>query len=215
MSAEILVLAGTNGAGKSSVAGRALERAGATFHDPDRAARRFVTVGLSLREANSRAWHRGRSLLERAIRENLDFAFETTLGVRTITGLLLEAARSGLAIRVWYVGLESLDLHIRRVRQRVARGGHPIPERTIRDRWDASRRNLIRLLPHLAELAVWDNSAEADPEAGASPEPRRILAMREAEVLYLCPMVEVPVWAKPVVAAALGVGRNASASSSS
>ena len=39
-------------------------------------------------EANAAAWHHGRRLLERAIAERLTFAFETTLGGRTITTLL-------------------------------------------------------------------------------------------------------------------------------
>jgi predicted ABC-type ATPase len=142
---EILVLAGTNGAGKSSVAGAALRQAGSVCYDRDQAARRYRAAGLSPEEANARAGQRGREQMERAIREGLDYAFETTLGGRTITGLLIEAAARGLQIRVWYVGLASPELHIQRVRERAARGGHNIPERKIRERWDASRQNLIRL----------------------------------------------------------------------
>lgn len=209
MSGEILVLAGTNGAGKSSVAGEALTQAGAVYYDPDVATRRYLAAGLSLDDANARAWHRGRKQLERAIRERLDYAFETTLGGRTITGLLLDAAERGLRVRVWYVGLTSPELHIQRVRERVARGGHDVPDQKIRDRWDASRRNLIRLLPHLAELAVWDNSAQADPRAGEAPEPVRMLAMQDGRIRHLCPLEDVPVWAKPIVAAALECDREA------
>jgi predicted ABC-type ATPase len=69
-------------------------------------------------------------------------------------------------VRVWYVGLSSPELHIARVRARVAKGGHDIPEPRIRERYDASRLNLIRLLPRLSELWVYDNSVEADPDAG-------------------------------------------------
>jgi predicted ABC-type ATPase len=203
VSGEILVLAGTNGAGKSSIAGEALVQAGATFYNPDEAARRYRAAGLAAEDANPRAWHQGVRLLERAIREHLDFAFETTLGGRTIAGLLLDAAKRGTRVRAWYVGLASPGLHIQRVRERVARGGHDIPEQKIRERWHSSRQNLIRLLPHLAELAVWDNSAPAAPHAGAAPEPTRILSMKEAEVHYLCPLEDVPAWAKPIVAAAL------------
>lgn len=209
MSGEILVLAGTNGAGKSSVAGEALAQAGTVYYNPDQATRRYRAAGLSLDEANARAWHQGRKQLERAIRERLDYAFETTLGGRTLTGLLLDAAERGLRVRVWYVGLASPELHIQRVRERVARGGHDIPEQKIRDRWDTSRQNLVRLLPHLAELAVWDNSAPADPQAGEVPEPVRILAMQDGGIRYLCPLEDVPAWAKPVVAAALECHREA------
>jgi predicted ABC-type ATPase len=201
---EIFVLAGPNGAGKSSVAGQAFIEAGGTFHDPDRLTARYLAAGFPLDEANARAWQQGREQLERAIREHLDFAFETTLGGRTITGLLLDAAERGLRIRMWYVALASPELHIQRVRDRVARGGHDIPEHTIRRRWDSSRQNLIRLLPHLSELAVWDNSAQADPQAGEPPRPALILSMQDAVIRYLCPLEDVPMWAKPIVTAALG-----------
>ena len=49
-------------------------------------------------------------MLERAIREKLDFAFETTLGGRTLTELLLQAARQDCAVHVWFAGLTSAPL---------------------------------------------------------------------------------------------------------
>src|SRR2546422_5178074 len=50
------------------------------------------------------------------------------------------------------VGLSSAELHIARVRARVAKGGHDIPEPRIRDRYDRSRLNLIHLMARLTEL---------------------------------------------------------------
>jgi hypothetical protein len=67
---------------------------------------------------------------------------------------------------MWFVGLSSAELHMARVRSRVARGGHDIPEERIRERYDRSRINLIELMPRLTELKVYDNSFEADPHAG-------------------------------------------------
>ena len=64
---------------------------------------------------------KSRLLHQNAIAERLDFAFETTLGGRTITALLDEAASSGAHVHVWYVGLSSADLHVARVRARVER----------------------------------------------------------------------------------------------
>lgn len=198
---EIVVLAGTNGAGKSSVAGAALRQAGGDYFNPDEVARqlRRADPELSRREANSRAWHIGRQLLERAIERRFRFAFETTLGGRTITGLLLKAANVGLPVRIWYVGLASVDLHLERVRARVARGGHPIPEERIRERFDGSRENLLRLLPHLTELRLYDNSRERDPAEGSPPEPLPVLHMKGGRVVESCPMTQVPAWAKPIV----------------
>jgi predicted ABC-type ATPase len=199
----ILVLAGTNGAGKSSVAGAALEQQGGTYYNPDRATQRYVRAGLSEEAANSRAWHRGREQLARAIRQGHDYAFETTLGGRTITRLLLHAAERGRRVRIWYVGLATPELHIQRVRERVNRGGHDIPEDRIRDRWTSSRENLVRLIPHTNELALYDNSAEAVPERGEKPVPQRLLWVREGAVVQIAAPAEIPVWAQPIMAAAL------------
>jgi predicted ABC-type ATPase len=203
----IYVLAGTNGAGKSSIAGAMFVAKGAEYFNPDEAANRIRSAhpALTQAEANSAAWHQGKRLLGRAIAEQLNFAFETTLGGKTIPALLGSALSAGLEVRVWYVGLNSVELHIARVRARVEKGGHAIPEQKIRDRYDRSRLNLIRLMPRLTELAVYDNSEEADPDAGKHPEPRLLLHMAAGKMVFSCELPEIPEWAKPILAAALKV----------
>ena len=202
---RIYVLAGTNGAGKSSIAGAMLLRQRVEYFNPDEAARRIraANPGISQTQANGAAWHEGKRLLERAIAERLDFAFETTLGGRTITALLERAAARGFEVRIWYVGLNGPELHIARVRARVAKGGHDIPEPRIRERYDASRLNLIRLLPSLSELWVYDNSKDADPDAGVAPEPRLVLHVRHGAVVGPRDLALTPEWAKAIVAAVI------------
>lgn len=206
---EIIVLAGVNGAGKSSIIGAALRDADADYFNPDEATERILeeTPGTSRQDANVRAWHLGRRLLGRAIEHRQRFAFETTLGGRTMTGLLLKAANVGISVRVVYIGLESADLHIRRVRARAGHGGHDIPEERIRRRYATSRANLVRLIPHVAELRVLDNTREADPVTGARPEPRVVIHLKAGRLVSLCPLDEVPGWAKPIVQTVLAVAR--------
>jgi predicted ABC-type ATPase len=208
----IYVLAGTNGAGKSSIAGAMFLAKGTDYFNPDEAAARIrhSRPHVSEAEANSQAWNQGTRLLQRAIAERLNFAFETTLGGNTIPALLSSALSAGLEVRVWYVGLSSVELHIARVRARVEKGGHPIPEQKIRERFDRSRLNLIRLLPHLTELLVYDNSSEANPDAGERPEPKLLLHMGSGKLVGSCDLRLIPEWAKPIVAAALKIaGRRA------
>lgn len=178
---------------------------GAPCFDPDDAARLILSrnPGLTQAEANSAAWHEGRRLLERAITGRGTFAFETTLGGQTITALLGQALASGDEVRIWYIGLEGPELHIARVRSRVRKGGHDIPEARIRDRYDSSRLNLIRLLPALTELRVHDNSEDADPSAGRAPEPKLLLHMVGGEIVGSCELPLVPTWAKAILAAAM------------
>ncbi len=205
----IYVLAGTNGAGKSSVAGAAFRRGGGDYFDPDEAAARILAAnpGIASVEANSAAWHEGKRLLERAIAERLDVAFETTLGGHTITALLQDALSAGLDVRVWFVGLSTPELHLARVRSRVARGGHDIAEGTIRERYDRSRINLIALMPRLTELRVFDNSFEADPFAGRAPRPILVLHVAKGRIVETMDLAGTPQWAKPLVAAAVKVSK--------
>jgi len=178
---------------------------GAEYFNPDEASRRILSAnpGIAQTEANSAAWERGKRLLERAIAERLNFAFETTLGGNTITALLDTALAAGIEVRIWYVGLATAELHIARVRARVAKGGHDIPEARIRERFDGSRLNLIRLMPRLNELRVYDNSPEADPDAGAAPEPELLLHMSRGKMVSSCDLAATPQWAKPVLWAAI------------
>ncbi|HET6762612.1 MAG TPA: AAA family ATPase [Longimicrobiaceae bacterium] len=203
--ASIVVLAGTNGAGKSSVAGAAVRANGGDYFNPDEATGLLLraNAGLSLDEANSRAWTIGRDQLVAAIAARRDYTFETTLGANTYTRLLAQASDNGLAVRMWYVALESPDLHIQRVRARVAAGGHDIPEEKIRQRYVSSIQNLIRLLPKLTELHLYDNSAEGNPREGIPPRPLLILSVLDGRITHLLDLSLIPTWAKPVVMAAL------------
>lgn len=182
-----------------------LVQQGSAYFNPDEASRSILAAnpGIAQTEANSAAWHEGRRLLERAIAERRDFAFETTLGGRTIRALLERALSEGIEVRVWYVGLSSPELHITRVRARVARGGHDIPEEKIRERYDRSRLNLIQLLPKLTELRLYDNSKDADPINGAAPEPTLILHCTRGATVSTCDLSFVPDWAKPILVTAM------------
>ncbi len=203
--AAIWVLAGTNGAGKSSIAGAMLRESGGEYFNPDELAARLRErePALAIAQANAAAWTVGVHQLEEAVRLGHDYFFETTLGGRTIPALLERALAAGCELRIWYAGLESPELHIARVAARVQAGGHDIPERDIRRRYDGSRRNLIALLPRLTELKVYDNSPAADLAAGEAPEPRLLLHWRDAAIVAPRNLARTPQWAKPIVAQAM------------
>lgn len=205
MPARIFVLAGVNGAGKSSVGGAALLQKKVAYFNPDLAARVLLDAnpGLTAEAANAQAWEIGRQGLERALSEELNFAFETTLGARTISQMLIDGSRQGALVHLWYAGLSSPELHLQRVHARVAAGGHDIPEAKIRERYETSRANLIRLLPWLASLRLYDNSAEGDPRAGHKPLPKLLLHMEGGRIAFRISLDQVPNWAKPIMAVAL------------
>jgi len=203
----ILVLAGVNGSGKSSLGGAMLKAAGLSWFNPDALSRELVSHGgLTLEEANARAWQHGRELLESAIAQRANFAFETTLGAHTIPALLADATRTHDVMMI-FVGLSSPEQHIDRVRLRVAHGGHPIPEEKIRERWTSSHENLIGLMPHLARLQVFDNSTDARP-GEEIPAPLLVLEVSRGQLRHpdasdAVALARTPQWARAIVQAAI------------
>jgi predicted ABC-type ATPase len=201
----LYVLAGVNGAGKSSIGGHLLTRAGLAWFNPDTYARALVKQhGYGQDDANGMAWQEGVRRLDEAVSRGRSHAFETTLGGHTIVQKL-RAAASTHDLIVWFCGLRDAEQHIARVQSRVAQGGHDIPEDRIRYRWRASRRNLIALMPCLTQLNVFDNSADA--AAGEPiPDPRLVLHADEGRVVVPSSYEEArhtPDWAKPLVQAML------------
>ena len=203
----LFVLAGVNGAGKSSIGGFLVEQAGLTWFNPDTFARELrAATGCSPDRANAEAWAEGVRRLDAALAGRHDYACETTLGGRTIPARMLAATRTHDVI-VWFCGLASADLHVSRVRARVVAGGHDIPESKIRERYDAALVNLIGLMPRLAHLQVYDNSVTV-PAGGAVPDPVLVLEMVRGRVAWppsgdSGALAATPAWAKPLVEAAL------------
>ena len=197
----ITVLAGVNGAGKSSIGGSALRARGQDWYNPDEVARELQCrfSDRPTNEINARVWREGLSRLKQAILTDTHFAFETTLGGNTITGTLLDAIAGGIRVDVWFCGLASVDLHIQRVAERVARGGHDIPENLIRKRYRRSMRNLCRLAPGLNQLVVYDNTLPL--QRNYKPQLRKLLQARDKRLLHY--ETDMPEWAKPVAAVCL------------
>lgn len=198
----ITVIAGVNGAGKSSIAGTAIRKAlGSDYYNADEQARRILHLDttLSPAQANSRAWKLGFQLLKRAILLDDDFALETTLGGSTITRTLLNAIDTGRKVSIFYIGLETPELHIQRVNERAARGGHPIGETNIRQRWVSSQSNMIKLIPGCYEVKVYDNSL---PLRNGKPRAICLFHLRQAQFIQP-PVKNMPAWARPLAVAAM------------
>ncbi|WP_337878443.1 AAA family ATPase [Caldimonas sp.] len=205
----LFVLAGVNGAGKSSIGGHLLTRQGLTWFNPDRYARELVAAGLATAdEASGLAWAEGLRRLDDALARGRHHAFETTLGGTTIAQRLREATRTH-DVLMWFCGLDSPERHRARVAARVRAGGHDIPEERIRQRYPRALANLIVLMPHLAHLQVYDNSTEAAPGAPI-PDPRLLLELRRGQLTHPRPddletLRATPAWAHPLLEAALSL----------
>jgi predicted ABC-type ATPase len=201
----LFVLAGVNGTGKSSLGGLQLKRIGLDWYNPDTFARELVAAtGCGQEAANAQAWTEGMRRLDEAVAAGRSFAFETTLGGNTVAQKV-EAATATHDVLIWFCGLATPEQHVARVQLRVAHDGHDIPEAKIRERFPRALGNLIALMPHVAEIKVYDNSVDVAP-GEVIPDPTLVLHMAGREVLYpLGPedLRRTPDWAKPLVEAAL------------
>lgn len=197
----ITVIAGVNGAGKSSIVGASLRSMGGDYFNPDEVSRCLMDVNssLSLSEANAQAWKMGFDQLSRAIDEGQDYTLETTLGGNSICQLLHEAMDRGQKVRIFFCGLASPELHIDRVAARVAKGGHHIPEARIRKRWTGAIHNMMGLIPRCAAARVFDNSVPADQ---GGPNPVCLFSL-QGDSFDSFPVDPMPEWAKPLASAAI------------
>jgi len=202
---EIVVAAGVNGAGKSTIVGEYMKCNDAVYFNPDERTRALLQEGLDEAEANARSWKEGYEALKRAIDNNDSIAFETTLGGKSIATELFRALARDRPVTIYYVGLDSVDLHLKRVAARVKRGGHDIPEAKIRERFISSRENLLGFIGTQASLRVWDNSEE-DPDG--MPLPKDVLHIEGNRMLYpdsQRALKATPAWARPLVQRAMEV----------
>ncbi len=174
-----LIVAGPNGSGKSSAyQDTDIEAFGRSVWiiNPDLLAVRIRQVeGLELVEANLEAVRRIEAWLEASIRAHQTVGVETVLSTPKYRRLVERARQLGFRVRLIYVLLDSPDRNVERVRLRVQKGGHDVPEDKVRDRYARSLAQLPWFLAWADEAWIYDNS-------GA--QPRRIAA-KQAGVVTL------------------------------
>lgn len=156
---RVVIFAGPNGAGKSTHADAILAALGIeTFVNADNIAR-----GLSGRNTDTVAFEAGRIMLKR-LRQlsdaGADFAFESTLSSRTFAPFLHTLKAQNYEVAIYYFSLANAQLAVRRVKLRVALGGHDVPSDVVRRRFGRSLSNFFALYTSLAdEWTLFDNSS--------------------------------------------------------
>ena len=159
MMKNLYIVSGCNGAGKTT--------ASYTVLPEILECREFVNAGeiargLSPFNAESVAIEAGKLMLQRIeelLKEDVTFAIETTLATRSYVNLVKRAQSQGYRVSLLYFWLNSPELAMRRVAERVSKGGHGIPEVIIRRRYTAGINNLFKLfMPVVDYWAIFDNS---------------------------------------------------------
>jgi predicted ABC-type ATPase len=107
-----------------------------------------IASGLSAFNVEGAAMAAGRIMLQRLkalARKRASFAFETTLSSRSFSRWLADLQRDGYAVHMVFLWLSSAELAVQRVADRVAMGGHSVPEETVRRRYRTGLRNFLTL----------------------------------------------------------------------
>ena len=185
--AVFTVIAGPNGSGKSSLT-RQLDFEGrVNLLDPDAIARQMTPddPSRSALSAGREVIRRSRSYIEAG--EN--FAVETTFSGGWILTTIEAAIDKGFFIRLVYVCLNTPERNIQRVRERVAQGGHSVPDEDIRRRYSRSLENVATILEKVNQASLYDNSEEAL---------RKVLEMRKGAITWQDS--NLPLWASGLIA---------------
>ena len=169
---RIIIIAGSNGAGKTTFAREFLPKeAGCpVFVNAD-----LIAAGLSPFEPATAAIRAGRLMIEEIeshVRKNRSFAFETTLSGRRYVRMIPQWQGIGYNIKLVFLYLQDVRIAIERVHVRVRQGGHNVPEDVIRRRYEAGWRNFQQIYKRLVDTwVVYDNSADAPLLVDAGERP--------------------------------------------
>jgi predicted ABC-type ATPase len=183
---KLIVIAGCNGAGKSTLAPYLLHQ---TFGVTEYVNADIIAQGLSAFAPENAAFEAGRVMLKR-LRElaarRMNFAFESTLASRSYAAWIAELKQQGYEFNLFFIWLNSPELAVSRVEERVRLGGHTIAIDTIRRRYYRGVRNFFALYQPLASSwTVYDNSFNgapllvADQQEAALPNIHEIVSWKK------------------------------------
>lgn len=146
------IIGGINGTGRSSLTGalKAERNDLGQIIDVDKLNARFGgNKILGGKEAVKR--------IEQCLDMGVSFTQETTLSGKRTALTASRAKEAGYSVRLYYVGLESLEESLSRIANRVRKGGHDIPPEDVARRYARRTGDLLQILPYCDEAWFYDN----------------------------------------------------------
>jgi predicted ABC-type ATPase len=191
---QLWVVAGPNGAGKSTLTRRYLEDR-LQIVNPDVIARELNPTDPTRARVRLQAGREAIRRQEALLSQGTDFSIETTLSGNRELELLQRAKEAGYKVTLVYVGVNSTDVLVGRITQRVREGGHDVPTNDIDRRYTRSMVNLARALEYSDRAFILDNSSQRY---------RLLLSMERSQVKYLSR--NLPRWARDALPSGLCCG---------
>lgn len=188
MQPELWLLAGGNGAGKSTFYVRFLKRRNIPLINADNIAR---TLWPTEPEAHS---YEAALIAEkerfRLLEEGQTFCFETVYSHPSKLDFIAQAKAAGFRIVIFYFHLGDIGLHNARVASRVTAGGHAVPEDKVNGRVPRTFANIRDSVGLADELHLVDNSSTVKPFL-------RIASWRDG--VWEVFVTKVPSWASQIM----------------
>ena len=146
------IVAGVNGAGKSSLTGvlrTEITNLGKIV-DVDKI---IVKCGGNVLEGGKKSIE----LIDECLEKEVCFTQETTLSGHRILATVKKAIEKGYYIRLYYVGLNTVEESLVRIENRVKKGGHNIPDADVIRRFGKRFEDLVAILQYCDEATFYDN----------------------------------------------------------
>ncbi|MDE6417781.1 MAG: zeta toxin family protein [Duncaniella sp.] len=190
---EMIVIAGPNGSGKTSVTQKFLHHEwaeGTVYINPDQVAEEIFGDWNS-REAILKAADYCEKWRERCLESKTSFVFETVFSAEDKIDFILRAKEAGFFVRLFFISTNHPSINAARIAKRVMEGGHDVPIKKIISRYSKSIENCETIAPLVDRLYAYDNSVN-DVDAKLL---FRLVDGRMAK-LYT---TDIPDWAKNIM----------------
>ncbi len=161
---ELIIIAGPNGSGKTSVTQKFLHHEwakGIVYINPDNVANE-VFGDWNLYKAVMDAANYCKELREKCLQDKVSFVFETVMSAEDKIDFIIRAKQAGYFIRIFFISTEHPSINAARIANRVMKGGHDVPIPKIISRYYKSIENCKTIISIVDRLYVYDNSMDGE-----------------------------------------------------
>jgi predicted ABC-type ATPase len=148
---EVVIIAGANGSGKTTFARSFEEKYPFAFVNADEIAKEINPGDIENPGVKVQAGKRFLRKIQELLTANENFIIESTLSGRALLGWIKKIKEKEYSIRLLYIFLENPGVCIERIRERVLKGGHFVPDADVVRRFYRSKRNFWNLYKELAD----------------------------------------------------------------